>query len=217
MRRVFRIYVPVLLPLMMLLSSGLAHAEPRSAASRVNQLSEAEKRSGWQLLFDGTSMDAWRNYQKDSVSDGWKVMDGNLVRSGKNAGDLVSKEKYGAFELLLDYKISPEGNSGLMFHVTEDNPSPWHSGPEIQIQDNADGHDPQKAGWLYQLYQPTVPAWAKNKDQVDSTRPANQWNQIYLRITPDSCEVCVNGVRYYQFKMGSKDWNKQVAALSGWM
>ncbi len=31
---------------------------------------------------------------------------------------------------------------------------PWHTGPEIQIQDNVDGHDPQKAGWLYQLYNP---------------------------------------------------------------
>ncbi|QDT61139.1 Soluble aldose sugar dehydrogenase YliI precursor [Stieleria bergensis] len=178
------------------------------AETGVNELSEAESRSGWKLLFDGKTFDGWRNYQKDSVSDGWKVDDGALVRYKGGAGDIISKETFGAFELLLDFKISPEGNSGLMFHVTEDNSTPWRSGPEIQIQDNVDGHDPQLAGWLYQLYKP-----GKNPDGsiVDAIRPAGQWNQIYLRIAPQGCEVCVNGVRYYTFSKGSKDWKERVA------
>ncbi|MEO1617626.1 MAG: family 16 glycoside hydrolase [Planctomycetota bacterium] len=185
--------------------------EQSFAASRENVLSEAEKRSGWKVLFDGESADAWRNYQKDSISDGWKIVDGTLVRAEKGAGDIITKEKFDAFELMLDYKISPEGNSGLMFHVTEDNPRPWHSGPEVQIQDNVAGHDPQKAGWLYQLYQPVIPRWVKNEKELDATRPAGQWNQLYLRISPQGSEVCVNGVRYYTFKVGSKDWNNRVA------
>lgn len=194
------------------LTSVVSVASSAFAQTGVNQLSEAEKRSGWTLLFDGNSADAWRNYQQDSISKGWKVVDGALVRSAKGAGDIVTKESYDAFELLLDYKISPEGNSGLMFHVTEDNPKPWQSGPEIQIQDNADGHDPQKAGWLYQLYRPTVPNWVQDKTLVDSSRPAGQWNQIYLRIAPQGCEVCLNGVRYYRFNVGDKDWNQKVAS-----
>ncbi|MCD0458935.1 family 16 glycoside hydrolase [Roseiconus lacunae] len=181
-------------------------------ADDVNALSEAEQRSGWKLLFDGESTDAWRNYQKDSISDGWKVQDGALVRSEKGAGDIITKEEFDAFELLVDYKISPGGNSGVMFHVTEDNPRPWHSGPEIQVQDNIDGHDPQKAGWLYQLYQPQVPSWSTEKSPVDASRPAGQWNQIYVRIAPQGCEVCLNGVRYYTFKIGGKDWKNRVAA-----
>ncbi|MEM6473481.1 MAG: DUF1080 domain-containing protein, partial [Planctomycetota bacterium] len=154
------------------------------AATTKSQLSEAEKRSGWKVLFDGTSADAWRNYKKDGISAGWKVIDGALVRTEKGAGDIITKEKFDAFELLLEYKISPEGNSGVMFHVTEDNPRPWHSGPEIQIQDNAQGHDPQKSGWLYQLYQPVIPRWIKTETSVDSTRPAGEWNQVYLRVAP---------------------------------
>ncbi len=181
------------------------------AKNELNQLSEAEKRGGWKTLFDGASTDAWRNYKKDSISDGWKIVDGTLVRAEKGAGDIITKEKYDAFELLLEYKISPEGNSGLMFHVTEDNPRPWHSGPEIQIQDNVDGHDPQKAGWLYQLYKPGSARGAKDSTPIDATRPAGEWNQIYLRVTPDGSEVCMNGVRYYQFKLGSEDWNNRVA------
>lgn len=187
-----------------------ASADP--VVERTNELSEAEQRAGWKLLFDGSSTESFRNFRKDTLGDGWKVENGELIRADKGAGDLITKEKYDAFELLLDYKISPEGNSGLMFHVTEDNAKPWHSGPEIQIQDNSDGHDPQKAGWLYQLYKPVPPRWVKDKTIVDSTRPANQWNQIYVRISPKGSEICVNGVRYCQFKVGSDDWNKKVAA-----
>ena len=179
---------------------------PSLAETPANTLTEAEQRAGWKLLFDGQSMDHWRNYQNDSVSDGWKVTNGEIVRHAKGAGDIISKEKYGAFELLLDYKISTGGNSGLMFHVTEDSKRPWHSGPEIQIQDNVDGHDAQLAGWLYQLYQPKA-----GPTIIDATRPAGEWNQIYLRVAPGGCEVCVNGVRYYTFRMGTKDWKNRVA------
>lgn len=188
------------------LCSSLAWAEPNG-----NALTRPEVLSGWQSLFDGSSAEHWRNYQKDELSSGWKVQDGALVRAEKGAGDIVSKDKYKYFELSLEYKISEGGNSGLMFHVTEDNPRPWHSGPEIQIQDNAVGHDPQLAGWLYQLYQPTAPAWAKADGVLDATRPVGQWNQIYLKIAPNRCVVAMNGNLYYRFKLGDNQWNKRVA------
>lgn len=175
-----------------------------------NTLSQAEQRAGWSLLFDGKTADNFRSYKKDQLSSGWVVEEGALVRKGEGAGDIVTKSKYSAFELLLDYKISKGGNSGLMFHVTEDNPSPWQSGPEIQIQDNVDGHDAQKSGWLYQLYQP--PNDPATGQPVDATRPAGEWNQMYVRISPNQCEILMNGVRYAQFKVGSDDWNRKVAA-----
>ena len=124
----------------------------------LNGLTEAEKRSGWELLFDGKTTDGWRNYKKDSVSDGWVIKDGALVRSGDGAGDIITTGKYKYFELFLEYNISKGGNSGIMFHVTEEYNAPWQTGPEIQVQDNINGHDPQKSGWLYQLYKPKKPA-----------------------------------------------------------
>ena len=168
-----------------------------------NELTRSEELSGWQLLFDGESKNGWRNYQQDSISDGWKVEDGTLVRAEKGAGDIVTKDKYRYFELSLEYKISEGGNSGIMFHVTEDNPTPWQSGPEIQVQDNQGGHDPQLSGWLYQLYQP--------RGGLDATRPVGEWNQIFLRISPRGCEVSMNGNLYYRFNLGDDDWKKQVA------
>ncbi len=180
------------------------------SAGTPNELSENEKLSGWKLLFDGKTTNGWRNYKKDGISNGWVVEDGALIRKEKGAGDIVTADQYDAFELLLDYKISKGGNSGLMFHVAETEKAPYMTGPEIQIQDNAEGRDPQKSGWLYQLYQP-----GKNRvtgEVNDAAKPAGEWNQLYVRITPDLCEVDMNGVRYYTFKKGSPDWDKKVAA-----
>lgn len=181
------------------------------AETQVNKLTTPEELSGWTMLFDGESTEHWRNYRKDDLSSGWQVKDGALLRADKGAGDIVTKEKYRYFELSLEYRISEAGNSGIMFHVTEDNPAPWHSGPEIQVQDNANGHDPQLAGWLYQLYQPKAPAWAKQEGELDATRPVGEWNQIFLRIAPNQCEVSMNGNLYYRFKLGDKDWLSKVA------
>ena len=177
-----------------------------------NQLTDSEQRSGWKLLFDGKIDRRLAKLQETRISDGWKVVDGALVRAAQGAGDIITDKKYGAFELSLEYKISKGGNSGVMFHVLEGDGPPWHTGPEIQVQDNVDGHDPQKAGWLYQLFKPSAPAWAVDKSLVDSTRPAGEWNQLYIRISKDESEVCMNGVRYYRFKIGDKQWDELVAA-----
>lgn len=157
--------------------------------------------SEWEVLFDGSSKENFRNYQKESISDGWKVIDGALVRSERGAGDIITKKKYGSFELELEYKISPAGNSGIMYHVTEDNPQPWHSGPEVQILDNKEGRDPQKSGWLYQLY----------AAEVDATKPAGEWNHLRIVITPDKCEHFMNGTKYVEYVKGSDDWRQRVA------
>jgi glucose/arabinose dehydrogenase len=186
----------------------------------LNGLTPAEKLTGWTMLFDGKSTTGWRNFKKDGIGDGWQVQDGALSRVASGAGDIITVEQYEYFELSLDYKISKGGNSGVMYHVSESLARPWHTGPEIQVQDNADGHDPQKAGWLYQLYKPSKPNWAKmfeaqvgyqGIEMDDATRPAGQWNQLYLRIAKKDCEVQLNGVSYFHFNMNSKDWTERIA------
>jgi Domain of Unknown Function (DUF1080) len=166
-----------------------------------NTLTDAEKTAGWKLLFDGKTTNGWRNFKKQEVSPGWKVENGTLTRADKGAGDIITNDQFTAFELSLEYNISKGGNSGLMFHVTEAEDTPWKTGPEIQVQDNVDGHDPQKAGWLYQLYKP----------EIDATHPAGEWNQLRVLITPDKCSTTMNGKLYYEFVKGSKDWDERVA------
>jgi len=195
-------------------------ASQASAADAANTLTLTEERLGWQLLFDGESLENFRGYRQEQPGAGWAVEDGTIVRKANGAGDLITREQFDSFELQLEYRISPAGNSGLMFHVTEDNNTPWKSGPEVQIIDNVDGKDPQKAGWLYQLYQPAKPRWVSaferraglvSGDTYDATRPAGEWNHLYLRVTPQAGEVCLNGVKYYNFVVGSDDWNRRVA------
>jgi hypothetical protein len=89
-----------------------------------------------------------------------------------------------------------------MFHVTEEGNTPWKTGPEIQIQDSTSAaKDPQKPGWLYQLY----------KSDVDAAKPAGQWNELRLLITPEKCATWMNGQLYYEYVKGSKDWDERVA------
>ncbi len=171
-----------------------------AALSIVSTLS-ATAESQWRVLFDGKSTDEFRNYQKDSLSDGWKVIDGALVRAENGAGDIITKKQFGSFELELEFRIAPGGNSGIMYHVTEDNPRPWHSGPEIQILDNKRGADPQRCGWLYQLY----------AADVDTTNPAGEWNQLRVVITPERCAHYMNGTKYVEYVKGSDDWDARVA------
>jgi len=177
------------------------------AEDQPNTLTAAEQKAGWKLLFDGKTTDGWRNFKKDKISAGWKVEDGALVKAEKGAGDIITKDKYTAYELSLEYKIGKGGNSGVMFHVTEDEGTPWMTGPEIQVQDNKDGHDPQLSGWLYQLYQPPK---AGDKP-LDATKPVGEWNQIRFLCTPEKSEVTMNGQKYYEFVKGSDDWNERVA------
>jgi hypothetical protein len=171
------------------------------AEQPLNALTDEQKAEGWKLLFDGESTKGWTNFKKDTIGDGWKVVDGALTRAADGAGDIVTEDEYDSFELVLEYKIGKAGNSGLMYHVTNEGDTPWMTGPEIQVQDNKDGHDPQKAGWLYQLYD------AKE----DATKPVGEWNELHILITPAKCEQYMNGVKYCEYVKGSKDWNDRVA------
>ena len=165
-----------------------------------NRLTQPEKLAGWKLLFDGRTKNGWRRYRGGST-DGWKVVDGALVRAAKGAGDLISEEQFEYFDLAIEFRISPNGNSGVMFGVTEEYKIPWQSGPEIQVLDSADADAKHRAGALYDLY----PA------RVKASRPAGEWNEIQLHYGPDGAEVQLNGIRLYRFQIGSADWNRRVA------
>jgi hypothetical protein len=185
-----------------------AAADPATA----NQLTDVEKKAGWKLLFDGHSLNGWHNFKREGVRPGWQVQDGALVCADpKNAGDIVTADKYDWFELSLEYNISKGGNSGIMFHVTDEGRTVWATGPEIQLQDNQDGHDPQLSGWLYQLYKPETDP--KTGKPVDATKPVGQWNHVRFVLAPPPAksEVDMNGVKYYDFVYGSDDFKARIA------
>jgi hypothetical protein len=189
----------LLLPLFVLIALVPPFVHP------LNELSDAEKAAGWQLLFDGKDASQWwRGYNKESLPEGWKAEEGALVCH--KGGDIVTKEEYDSFELSLEWKIGEAGNSGVMFKVHEGDHKPGFSGPEAQILDNEKGKDPQKAGWVHSLYAATV----------DATRPVGEWNHMRIKCekTPKGtyqCEHWMNGTKYVEYEIGSPDWLERVA------
>ena len=167
-----------------------------------NTLTEEEQKAGWKLLFDGKTLDGWHNFRKEGVRPGWQVKDGALTCVDPHqAGDIVTTEKYDWFELELDYNISQAGNSGVMYHVTDEGTTVWQTGPEVQLLDNKDGKDPNKSGWLYALY----------TTNIDATRPVGQWNHLRIVISPEKCEHVMNGVKYFDYVYNSDDFKARVA------
>ena len=189
---------------MKLLLSLLALACTAMAAD--NELSADEKSAGWKLLFDGKDAGAnFRGYKKDKLPEGWVAEDGAIVRK-KGGGDIITKEQYESFEFSTDWKISPGGNSGIMIKVQEGKGPSYETGPEAQVQDNKGGHDPQKAGWMYQLY----------AAKEDTTKPAGEWNRFVIKCQKTAtgtykCEHWMNGAKYVEYEIGSDDWNQKVA------
>jgi hypothetical protein len=181
-----------------------------NATSGLNNLTEAEKTAGWRLLFNGVDLAGWHNFKHDGVRPGWQVKDGTLICvDPHDAGDIVTSEKFGAFELQLEYNISEGGNSGIMYHVTDEGGAAWATGPEFQLEDNAKAKDPQRCGWLYGLYQPEIDP--KTGQPLDATKPVGQWNHVRLVITPEKCEHWINGVKYFDYVLGSDDFKARVA------
>jgi hypothetical protein len=183
---------------------------PAAEDAKINTLTAAEKADGWKLLFNGLDLGGWHNFKREGVRPGWQVKDGALVCvDPHDAGDIVTTDKFGWFELQLDYNISVGGNSGIMFHVTDEGGAAWATGPEFQLEDNKEAKDPVRCGWLYALYQP--PDDPKTGKPLDATKPAGEWNHIRLLLSPAKCEHEINGVKYLEYVLGSEDFNHRVA------
>ena len=176
----------------------LASQEPAS-----NTLTAAERKAGWLLLFDGKTLDKWRAYAAPQVPKGWQAVDGTITRIG-GGGDLMTRDQFANFELALEWRISPGGNSGIMFRVVEGPEAPYHTGPEMQILDNAnhaDGKAPEtSAGSNYALHAPIR----------DVTRPVGSWNAVRLIAHGNTVEHWLNGVKVVEYELGSADWLARV-------
>jgi hypothetical protein len=184
--------------------------QAQADTAAINTLSDAEKAAGWQLLFNGTDFAGWHNFRREGVRPGWQVKDGSLVCvDPHNAGDIVTSNKFDWFELQLDYNISVAGNSGIMYHITDQGRAMWETGPEFQLEDNQAAADPVRCGWLYALYQPPIdPQTGKT---LDATKPVGQWNHVRLLLSPEKCEHDINGVKYFEYVLGSEDFKDRVA------
>ena len=175
----------------------------------LNTLNQQEIADGWKLLFDGTTTNGWRSFKQNDIS-GWEVRDGNLIGLGKGedlGGDIITIEQFEDFELYLEWAIAKAGNSGILFHVLENNyPTVYATGPEYQVLDDVGYPNPledeQKVGANYAMHA------AKNKNLV----PAGEFNTTRIIVKDGNVEHWLNGQKVVSYELWTDDWKKLVQA-----
>ena len=188
------------------------------AAQAPNTLSEREKTAGWRLLWDGKTSTGWRGAgMTEFPKSGWEINDGTLfthASDGKEAagvGDIISREKFSDFELMVDFKITPGANSGIKIFVDPDLNHGQGSaiGPEFQILDDKLHPDAKLGtkgnrtmGSLYDM----IPAPEDKK-----VNPVGEWNHAHIISKGKHVEFRLNGAKTAEFDRGSKAWRDLVA------
>lgn len=146
-----------------------------------NQITPAEEEAGWELLFDGQSLNGWKNNDDKPLAEGI-VQDGTINTHGCGGYVLVYNKQFGDFEFQCDVKMAPgECNSGLFFR-TSDLKDPVMTGLEIQVF-SPPGTTKHDFGAIYDLVAPAMIA----------TREPGEWNTLNLRCEGPHISVKVNG------------------------
>lgn len=149
----------------------------------MNTLTNEEKEKGYQLLFDGKSLEGW---SATSNAESWTTEDGTIhCTAEQKSGYLYSHEQFDDFILSVDFKIDPEVNSGIFFRWSELS-DPVNTGLEMQVLDtyNNDTIGIHDCGALYELVPPSKRA----------ERPAGEWNHSEIECRGSQVKITLNDV-----------------------
>ncbi len=160
----------------------------------------------WTPLFDGRTLAGWHVFKAPGQPPtGWAVVDGAITRTGRG-GDLVTDALYENFELELEWRVQPGGNSGIFYRIDPAGEVTYHSAPEMQVLDDARHADGRSeltsAGAVYGLY----PA------PRGIVKPAGEWNAARLVVNGAHVEHWLNGTRVASYELWSRDWEARVQA-----
>ena len=184
-------------------------------AAAPNSLTEAEKKDGWVLLFDGTSAEGWRGFNMAELPENWTIVDGTLycAESGRgeagaeNGGDIVYDKPFENFKLSLEWKIGEGGNSGIFYLAQEGKDKIWRTAPEMQILDNERHIDAElgkdgnhQAGSLYDL----IPAKPQN------AKPAGEWNSVEILVYKGTVIHRQNGEQVVEYHLWTPEWEEMI-------
>ena len=172
-----------------------------------NSLSPAEKKNGWQLLFDGKTTDGWHGYNLKIFPDCWAIEDGSLTMNTTGSAeslDILTNKKYRNFALSVEYKLTKAANSGIIYQIAEDPKYkfPYETGPEFQVIDHENWTDKledwQINGANYAMYPPLVKPY----------KPLGEWNQLFLVVNGNSVTQILNGQVVVKYEKYSDEWKK---------
>src|SRR3954468_21902828 len=140
---------------------------------------------GWTVLLDGKSIDSF-----NKVGDAnWRIEDGAVV-ADKGNGFLVTKEKYGDFQLRAEFWVGPDANSGIFIRCTDPAKVGTASAYEVNIWDDRPEKD-YATGAIVGI--------AKVDPMPKAT---GQWNVYEITAKGDTFTVVLNGKKTVE---GAKD------------
>lgn len=185
-----------------------ADAAPDPCAG-INTLTDAEKAEGWELLFDGASLAGWHGYN-GGTTEAWSIDDCSIKSAGTDGNygsdkrvDITSDREFTNFELMLDWKATTAGNSGLIYAVVEDPKyrTAWMTGPEYQLLDDVGFPQELKAA------QYTGSDYDMTAASEDKTlNPVGEWNTTKLVVNGPTVEHWLNGEMVLEFERWSDEW-----------
>ncbi|MEO7457820.1 MAG: DUF1080 domain-containing protein [Gemmatimonadaceae bacterium] len=176
-----------------------------SPVAGTNSLTSAERAAGWKLLFDGTSLDAWRGYRQASVPEGWRAADGTMTKD-RPVEDIVSKEEFGDFDLQIEWRIGEAGNSGIFYRGTEEEEKIYWTAPEYQLLDDIKAADNKTR------YTCSGAAYALYASPEGHLRPVGEWNVTRIVARGPHVEHWLNGFKVVEYELWSPDWEARVTA-----
>jgi hypothetical protein len=181
-----------------------------------NNLSEVEQAQGWRLLWDGKTTAGWRSaYRPSFPARGWKIEKGELIlQAGSTGGHIVTDESFSAFELQLEFKLTPGANSGIMYFVSDrlrsDNVV---VGLEYQLLDDSSNPDFVNGSitntTLASLFG-LIPRTAMPAN-IGIAPKLGEWQHARIVVHLDNrVEHWLNGVQVLDYVRGSADYRKRV-------
>lgn len=158
----------------------------------------------WESLFDGNTLSGWHGFRTPGkVPAGWQAIEGTITRVA-NGDDLVTDRSFANFELTLEWQISQNGNSGIMYRIDPTADTTYKSGPEMQVLDDGGHPDGESrltaAGSVYGLY-PAPPG---------IVREPGRWNSVRIVANGAKIEHWLNGKQTAAYELWSPDWEKRV-------
>ncbi|MGN6511751.1 MAG: 3-keto-disaccharide hydrolase [Chitinophaga sp.] len=191
-------------------SVAIGSENKATTEAQANVLTAEEQAAGWKLLFNGSNLDGWRIF-KNKPSNTWGVVDGTLHCTGSATdksdmrGDLITEEQFENFEFEADWKLSPQGNSGILYLVTEEFDAPYKSGPEYQLID--DENFPEKL----EDWQKSGANYAMNPPSKLAAKPIGEWNHTRIVVNKGHVEHWLNGEKVVDTQMWTPEWEKEKA------
>ncbi len=187
-----------------------------NSSKKINTLSAAQKKDGWQLLFDGITTNGWHTFNKTTIGPVWKVDSGALHLHGSKTDDwqtlgghdIICEKEFKNFHLKIDWKIALAGNSGVMFYCQEGKQYgyPWETGIESQVIDNQNSGDSKiikcRGGDFYDLV----------SCNTDVVKPGGQWNHLEIICNNGHVDEILNGTKVIYINAWDDKWKKLIAA-----